>query len=99
MVFATFILSELINAFNCRSERYSLLRIGVLSNKWLIGGVIGSLLLMLLAIQFPSTGRFFHTVPLTWIDWSVALATSTTILIAVEAWKALRTGERTSAVP
>ena len=89
MVFATFILYEMINAFNARSERHSLLRVGVLSNKWLILGVLGSLLLMVFAIQIPFTGRFFHTVPLTGLDWGIALATSITIFIAVEVWKAV----------
>jgi len=89
MVFATFILFEMLNAFNCRSERLSLIRVGLLSNKWLILGVVGSLLLMIFAIQLPFTGRFFHTVPLTPVDWGIALATSTTIFIAVEVWKAL----------
>jgi len=89
MVFATFILFEMINAFNCRSERFSLIRVGLLSNKWLILGVIGSLLLMIFAIQLPFTGRFFHTVPLTRREWGIAFATSTTIFIAVEVWKAL----------
>ncbi|MBE0516458.1 MAG: cation-translocating P-type ATPase [Methanophagales archaeon] len=89
MVFATFILYEMINAFNARSERHSLLRVGVFSNKWLIFGVLCSLLLMVFAIQIPVTGRFFHTVPLTGLDWGIALATSITIFIAVEVWKAV----------
>jgi Ca2+-transporting ATPase len=89
MVFATFILYEMINAFNCRSERHSLLRVGILSNKWLILGVIGSLLLTVFAIQIPFTGQFFHTVPLTRLDWSIAIATSITIFVAVEVWKAV----------
>jgi Ca2+-transporting ATPase len=89
MVFATFILYEMINAFNCRSERHSLARVGIFSNKWLILGVIGSLLLMIFAIQIPFTGRFFHTIPLTGLDWCIALATGITIFIAVELWKAL----------
>jgi Ca2+-transporting ATPase len=89
MVFATFILYEMINAFNARSERHSLLKVGIFSNKWLILGVISSLLLMVFAIQLPFTGRFFHTVPLTGLDWGIALATSITIFIAVEVWKVL----------
>lgn len=91
MVFATFILYEMINAFNCRSERHSVLSVGLFSNKWLIGGVLASLLLMLFAVQLPFTGRFFHTVPLTLLDWLVAFATSMTIFLAVEVWKALST--------
>ncbi len=99
MAFTTFLLYEVINAFNCRSERHSVLRVGIFSNKWLILGVIGSLILMVFAIQIPFTGRFFHTTPLTILDWSIALATSFTILIAVEIWKALnlwRGGRKTS---
>jgi len=87
MVFATLIFYEAFNAFNCRSERHSLLNIGIFANKWLILGVMGSLMLMLLAIQIPYTGRFFHTVPLTFIDWCIALATGITIMVAVELWK------------
>ena len=90
MVFATLILYEAFNAFNCRSERHSLLRIGIFSNKWLILGVMGSLMLMVLAIQVPFTGRFFHTVRLTSFDWGIALATGVTIFFAVEVWKALK---------
>lgn len=89
MVFATFILYECFNAFNARSERHSLLRIGVLSNKWLILCVIASLMLMLVAIQTPFAERIFGTEPLTALDWAIALATSTTVFIAVEVWKAL----------
>ncbi len=87
MVFATFILYEIFNAFNCRSDRHSLLTMG--HNKWLIAGVMGSLLMTCVAIQVPFTGRFFHTVPLSGTDWCIALATGITILLAVEAWKAL----------
>jgi len=99
MVFATLILYEVFNAFNCRSERHSLLRIGIFANKWLILGVMGSLMLMVLAIQVPFTGRFFHTVRLTSFDWGIALATGVTIFFAVEVWKALNLsyGEEVSA--
>ena len=56
IAFAMFILYEMVNIFNCRSERHSLLKVGIFSNKWLILGVLGSLLLMVLAIQIPFTG-------------------------------------------
>ena len=55
----------------------------------MILGVLGSLLLMVFAIQIPFTGAFFHTTSLTIHDWSVALATSIIIFVAVEIWKAL----------
>jgi len=60
---------------------------------------MGSLMLMVLAIQVPFTGRFFHTVRLTSFDWGFALATGVTIFFAVEVWKALNLshGEEVSA--
>lgn len=91
MVFATFILFELLNAFNCRSERLSLFRVGAFSNRWLILGVIGSLLLMLVAIQLPVVAHYFHSVPLSSREWALAFGTSLSIFVAVEFWKALQT--------
>ena len=89
MAFATFVLFEVINAFNCRSEKHSLLSVGIFSNKWLILAVIGSLMLLVFAIQVPFTGHFFHTTPLSLLDWGLALATGFSIFVAVEVWKAL----------
>lgn len=89
MVFATFILFELLNAFNCRSDRLSLFRVGVFSNRWLVLGVIGSLLLMLFAIQLPVVAHYFHSVPLSGREWGLAFGTSLAIFVAVELWKAV----------
>jgi Ca2+-transporting ATPase len=94
MVFATFILYELINAFNCRSERLSLFRVGAFSNRWLILGVIGSLLLLLFAVQLPVIAQYFHSVPLSGREWGLAFGTSLSIFLAVELWKALKTAWR-----
>ncbi len=88
MVFATLILYEMVNAFNCRSERHSLFRVGILTNRWLILGVMASLVLMVVAVQFGS--QFFHTVPLTVVDWCIAGATGVTVCVAVELWKLVR---------
>jgi len=88
MVFATFILYEMVNAFICRSDRYSLTKIEFFSNKWLILGVLGSILLMLLVIQMPFIGKFFHMVPLNLIDWCTALLTAVTLIITTEVFKA-----------
>ncbi|MBN1455229.1 MAG: cation-translocating P-type ATPase [Methanomicrobia archaeon] len=90
MVFATFILYELINAFNCRSARLSLFRVGILSNRWLILGVIGSLLLLLFAVQLPVIAQFFHSAPLSGREWGLALGTSISIFIIVELYKAVK---------
>ncbi|MGC9444465.1 MAG: cation-translocating P-type ATPase [Candidatus Methanospirareceae archaeon] len=90
MVFTTFILYELINAFNCRSARHSLFRVGVFSNRWLILGVFGSLVLLLFAVQLPCIAQFFHSVPLSGREWGLALGTSISIFLVVELYKAVK---------
>jgi len=40
MVFMTLILIQFVKAFNYRSDRLSLFKIGILGNKWLVGAVI-----------------------------------------------------------
>ncbi len=69
VAFATLVLSELLRAFTARSERISLFKIGVFSNKWMV--VCRGLLVRpgargdLRAV--PAAG--LRTVPLTFSDW------------------------------
>jgi Ca2+-transporting ATPase len=50
MTFTTFVMFQIFNAFNCRSEKKSVFQIGIFSNtafNWCVGGcVVGQLLLI-----------------------------------------------------
>ncbi len=87
MVLATLILFEMFNAFNCRSDRYSIFKLGWFSNKWLIWAVLSSLAFMALILYVPYLAHLFHTVPLTFTDWIVAVAISCSVLVFVELYK------------
>ncbi len=87
MVLVTLILFEMFNAFNCRSDRYSIFKLGWYSNKWLVWAVISSVLLMALVLYVPYLAFLFHTVPLRLFDWVVALAVSCSALVLVELYK------------
>ncbi|NIV38459.1 MAG: HAD-IC family P-type ATPase, partial [Anaerolineae bacterium] len=50
MAFATLSISELLRAYTSRSERYSLLAIGVFTNKWMQWAVLSSLIVLLAII-------------------------------------------------
>ena len=52
------------NVLNCRSATQSALSLGLLKNRWLLGGLILSVLLQLLVIYAPPMNALFHTVPL-----------------------------------
>jgi Ca2+-transporting ATPase len=73
MAFATLSISELLRAYTSRSERYSLLAIGVFTNKWMQWAVLSSLLVLLAIIYVPFLDPIFGTTFLTGQDWLVML--------------------------
>jgi magnesium-transporting ATPase (P-type) len=52
------------NVLNCQSAWRSALRLGVLRNRWLLGGLLLSVVLQGLVIYAPPLNALFHTVPL-----------------------------------
>jgi Ca2+-transporting ATPase len=72
MAFVTLSASELFRAYTARSERYSVFRIGLLSNKWMQWAVLGSLLVLLGTVYIPGLNTtVFGNVPLNAADWVV----------------------------
>ncbi len=101
MVFVTLVLAELVNAFNCRSLDASLFTVGPLANRYLLVAVAISLAMTLAAVVYEPLGRLFHTVPLTWWDWLVALTVSLSLLPVVELakWGLRRAHRRAMVTP
>jgi Ca2+-transporting ATPase len=73
MAFATLSISELLRAYTSRSERYSLLAIGVFSNRWMQWAVLTSLVILLSIIYVPFLDPIFGTTFLTLKDWAFML--------------------------
>ncbi|HSR48656.1 MAG TPA: cation-translocating P-type ATPase [Anaerolineales bacterium] len=73
LAFVTLSASELLRAFTARSERYSLLRIGVFSNRMMLYAVTASLVLLLAVVYLPFLQSAFDTVPLTAEHWAEIL--------------------------
>jgi Ca2+-transporting ATPase len=73
MAFVTLSLAELPVAFTVRSERVSLFRLGVLSNKYMLYAVLLSLILLLAVVYIPFLQPVFKTVPLGLREWEVIL--------------------------
>ncbi len=84
MVFITLVFAELVNAFNCRSLTLSLFTVGPLANRYLLVAVAISLAMTVSLVVYAPLGRLFHTVPLTWWDWLLALSVSLSLLPVVE---------------
>jgi Ca2+-transporting ATPase len=73
MAFLTLALSELIRAFTARSERFSVFKIGIFTNKWMNWAVLTSFTLMLGIVYLPFLNPVFQTTPLGWNEWSLIL--------------------------
>ncbi len=87
MVFTLIVISMMFNAFNWRSERLSLLDIGIFSNRTLLYAVGSTILLQLLVIYAPMLNGPFKTVPLGLADWAIIMLLASTTLVFVEVAK------------
>jgi len=94
MVFTTLTLSQMSHVMAVRSGDESLFRVGLLSNKPLLGAVILTFVLQLLAIYVPFFQGFLETEALPIVDFAIAVALSTLIFWAVEVEKWLARRKR-----
>lgn len=85
--FATLIFSELLRAYTSRSETLSVFKIGVFSNKYMVGGTFISFLLLLLVIYVPALREIFDTVKLSIYDWDIIVLFGMIPFIAAEVSK------------
>ncbi|MCI0384356.1 HAD-IC family P-type ATPase [Streptomyces sp. CNQ085] len=92
MAFTTFVLFQLFNALNARSEGGPVLGRHQLRNRVLWASLGAVLVLQVVAVQVPFAHGVFDTVSLTPVQWGVCLATASTVLLAEHLWRVLRTG-------
>lgn len=87
VIFALMCLDSLIFAFSVRSFKRSIFRKDIFSNRFLVGAVLISLLLLFASLYFPPLQRVLSTRPLLVADWLLILAISATEIILVELFK------------
>jgi Ca2+-transporting ATPase len=76
MAFTILALSPLFHAFNCRSERDSIFRVGIFSNRYLLGAVLLSASVHCITIVVPPLHVVFRTHALSGMQWLIVLAMS-----------------------
>ena len=84
MVFTTLTLSQMGNALAIRSEQDSLFRIGLFSNKPLLGAVLLTFVLQLAVVYVPLLQGVFKTVALPPGDLVISLLLSTVVFWGVD---------------
>ncbi len=84
MVFTALCLTQLGHVLAIRSEKESLFKIGLMSNKWLLGAILFSFLAQMATIYVPFLNPVFKTEPLTLKELLITLCLSSVVFIAVE---------------
>lgn len=71
--FVGLIVSELLRSFTARSEIFSIFKLGLFTNKYVIGGTGLSFFLMLIVLYVPALEGIFETVELSLSQWGIIL--------------------------
>jgi Ca2+-transporting ATPase len=90
MVFTTMVLAQMGNALAIRSNRDSLFKIGVFSNRLMVFSVLSTFGLQLALIYIPFFQNIFKTQPLTLQEFGVCLAASLVVFVVIEIYKWFR---------
>ena len=87
VAFGTLTLSELIRAFTARSERISVFKLGVFSNRTMNLAVLFSIVLVIAVMYVPFLQMVFNTVTIPPIDWLWVIPFSLMASVAAEITK------------
>ncbi|MDR7871310.1 MAG: calcium-translocating P-type ATPase, SERCA-type [Tissierellaceae bacterium] len=87
IAFATLITAELLRAYSSRSQRYSLFKIGIFSNRTMVLGTGISFALMLAVLYIPFMQEIFETVSLGLVHWEIVLLFAFIPLVIGELYK------------
>jgi P-type Ca2+ transporter type 2C len=87
MTQAGIVLSQFANGFVCRTERMSVFKVGLFSNKGIVLGELFGLLFMIGISYWAPLQSIFKTGPLSLYDWLILIATAVTLFVAEETRK------------
>jgi len=83
-----FVFGELFFLFNCRSLRYSMFKLGVFSNRWLVFGVVVMTLLQIFFTYSSAMNHLFGSAPIGITEWVWVLTGGLVIysVVGTEKW-------------
>jgi len=90
VAFTVMVVVQLVHAFNCRSERWSLFQLGVGTNRALVWAVLLSLAIQIAVLTVPAVSSVFKAAPLPIEDWVLMGAAGLVPLIVMELTKIFR---------
>ncbi len=100
LTFLTLVIIQFFKAYNFRSDKKSIFKMGMFKNKWLNWAVLSQVVLMWLIIEVPLFQGPFNTYPLTLFEWLTVILLAGTIFPVLEITKFfIRRQERKKLAP
>ncbi|NJN36749.1 MAG: hypothetical protein HC794_06415 [Nitrospiraceae bacterium] len=90
VAFTVLVIVQLVHAFNCRSERWSLFQVGVATNRPLLLAVLLSLAIQAAVLTIPVAAPIFKVASLPIEDWILMGATGLLPFVIMETVKGWR---------
>jgi magnesium-transporting ATPase (P-type) len=87
MALAAIVTSQIGEVFNCRTEKLSVFKVGLFSNRQVNIGIVFELILIAVLIYLPPLQSIFHTGPLNLSDWLFLCIWPPVVLLLEEARK------------
>ncbi|HMV28232.1 MAG TPA: HAD-IC family P-type ATPase, partial [Anaerolineales bacterium] len=87
MIFTSLAFMQIFQALASRSDKDSLVKIGVMSNPVLAGMALLVFVLQMAVIYIPALANFFEVIPLRWHDLSIAAGTGLLVFLVMEVSK------------
>jgi magnesium-transporting ATPase (P-type) len=93
MALAAIVFSQIGEVFNCRTEKQSVFKVGLLSNKQVNFGIVFEILVIFALVYLPPLQSVFHTTGLNIYDWLILIIFPPIVLLLEEGRKALVRGK------
>jgi Ca2+-transporting ATPase len=89
ITFCTIVAFEWFRAFNARSDMYTVFRLGIFRNRWLLMSISAAVILQLIVVYAPFMQVAFSTVPLTLDKWGIVFLAGASLFVIEETRKML----------
>jgi len=89
LVFLTLIIIQFFKAYNFRSDKKSIFKIGMFKNKWLNLAICWETMLLLIIVYTPFLQEPFHTFSLGLVDWVIVILLAGSVFPVLEISKAI----------
>ncbi len=89
LCFLTLVLIQFFKAYNFRSDKQSIFKIGFFRNKWLNITIVWEIALLVLIVYTPALQSPFHTFSMSGWDWLLVVLLAATVFPVLELTKAI----------